>query len=82
MNNMHTLKDMNWWEKIAYTAIGWHYGCRDNLPKFLRVFIYPLGIITIPFGAAFLPHYMVHTTNMPIPKFLLSNHPWQWTLTK
>jgi len=68
------MKDMNWWEKLVYTAIGWHYGCMQQ-PWILRMLLYPFGVLCIPFGAAFLPHYMCFPPGMPVPHFLQSNSP-------
>lgn len=67
-----TIKDMNWWEKFAWTAIGWHYGCKMNLSIVLRVVLYPFGLLCIPFGALFLPHFMCAPLGMPVPKFFQS----------
>jgi len=62
------IKDLSVWEKLVFTAIGWHYGCMMQ-PMFIRLFAYPVGLITIPLGAAFLPHYMVWPNGgPPIPK--------------
>lgn len=65
-----TIKDMNWWEKLAWTAMGWHYGCKKNLPVVLRVILYPLGLLCIPLGAICLPHYMCAPIGMIVPDFL------------
>ena len=71
---MSILKDFNWMEKLIWTAIGWHYGCKSQ-PKVFRVLLYPMGLISIPVGAMCLPwRHMVAPVGMPVPKFLLSKN--------
>ena len=65
---MISIKDMNCYEKILFTSLGWHYGMMQN--KFLILF-YFLGIIAIPLGAIILPHYMIWPPGVKVPRRFL-----------